>query len=166
MPVAVIAALLCLTTAATLSAQGTVFVVRHAERADRGTMKGTTMAADPDLSNAGRARAESLAAMLKDAGIKAIYTTEYKRTRQTAEPLARALGLEVTVVPARDMEAMVDKLKGMGAPALVVGHSNTVGETIAALGVTEKVTVGDADYDNLFIVTPGATPGLIRLHYR
>lgn len=166
MPTAFIVALLFLTTAVSLSSQGTVFVVRHAERADSGTMKGTTMAADPDLSDAGRARAQSLAAMLKDAGIKAIYTTEYKRTRQTAEPVARALGLEATVVPARDMKSLIEKLKGAGAPALVVGHSNTVGETIAALGVTETVAIDDADYDNLFIVTPGARPGLIRLHYR
>ena len=44
---------------------------------------------DPDLSDAGRARAESLANVLKDAGITAIYATELKRTQQTAAPLAR-----------------------------------------------------------------------------
>ena len=56
------------------------------------------MAADPDLSEAGRARAASLATALKDAGIVAIFTTEFKRTQQTAEPLAKALGLTVKVV--------------------------------------------------------------------
>lgn len=161
-----LALLVLLGTAAGASAQGTIFLVRHAERADSGTMAGTTMATDPELSEAGRARAESLAVMLKDAGIKAIYTTEYQRTRQTAAPLAKALGIEITVVSSRDSKALVDKLKAAAAPVLVVGHSNTVGETIAALGVSEPVKIGDADYDNLFIVSLGAKPGLIRLHYR
>lgn len=157
---------LLLATTAPALAQSPIYLVRHAERADSGTMAATTMATDPDLSDAGRARSESLAVMLKDAGIKAIYTTEYKRTRQTAAPLAKALGIEATVVPAREMKALVEKLKGSAAPVLVVGHSNTVGETIAALGVTESVKIGDADYDNLFIVVPGTKPTLVRLHYR
>ena len=161
-----LALILLLTTTATASAQGIIYLVRHAERADSGTMAGTTMATDPDLSEAGRARAASLAVMLKDAGIKAIYTTEYKRTRQTAEPLAKAIGVTATVVPARDMKALVEKLKAADAPVLVVGHSNTVGETIAALGVTEPVKIGDGDYDNLFVVVPGAKHTLVRLHYR
>lgn len=165
MPSTFLAVLLLLTTAATASAQGTIFLVRHAERADSGTMGATTMATDPDLSDAGRARAEALAAMLKDAGIKAIYTTEYKRTQQTAAPLAKALGIQATVVPAREMKSLVEKLKAGTMNALVVGHSNTVGETIAALGVTEPVKIGDADYDNLFIVLRGEKPSLVRLHF-
>lgn len=146
-------------------AQQTIFVVRHAERADAGTAGATMMANDPELSEAGRARAQSLAAALKDAKITAIYTTEYKRTRQTAEPLASALGLEVTVVPARDMAALVEKLKGAGN-ALVVGHSNTVGPILERLGVADPVTLGDEDYDNLFVVVRGEKPTLVRLHFR
>ena len=147
------------------SAQQAIFLVRHAERADSGTMAATTMATDPDLSTEGKARAEALAAILKDAGIKAIYTTEYKRTQQTAAPLAKALGLEPTIVPAREMASLVAKLRAGKANALVVGHSNTVGETIAALGIAEPVKIADTEYDNLFIVTPGDKPVLIRLHY-
>lgn len=146
-------------------AQQTIFVVRHAERADAGSAGATMMASDPELSEAGRARAQSLAAALKDAKIAAIYTTEYKRTRQTAEPLARALGIEVTVVPARDTAALVEKLKGEGN-ALVVGHSNTVGPIIERLGVAEPVKLGDEDYDNLFVVVRGEKPTLVRLHFR
>lgn len=146
-------------------AQQTIFVVRHAERADAGGAGATMMASDPELSEAGRARAQSLAAALKDAKIAAIYTTEYKRTRQTAEPLASALGIEVTVVPARDTAALVEKLKGEGN-ALVVGHSNTVGPIIERLGVAEPVKLGDEDYDNLFVVVRGEKPTLVRLHFR
>lgn len=148
------------------AAQHAVFVVRHAERADAGTTASPMMASDPDLSDAGKARAQSLAAALKDARITAIYTTEYKRTQQTAEPLAKALGITPTVVSARDMPALIDKLKAGKGNALVVGHSNTVGDVIARLGVAEPVKLEDADYDNLFIVTTGEKPSLLRLHFR
>ena len=157
-------AILAVTAAA--SAQSAIFVVRHAERADAGAGASPMMATDPDLSEAGRARAQSLASALKDAGITAIYTTEYKRTRQTAEPLAKALGIDVTAVPARDMAALIQKLKSAAGNALVVGHSNTVGEVIAKLGVADPVKLTDNDYDNLFVVVQGEKPTLVRLHFR
>ena len=84
-----------------------VIVVRHAERADDGASPGTSMAAspDPELSEAGKARALKLAAMLGDAGIVAIYTTEYRRTKNTAAPLAAKAGVPAEVVLARDAAA-------------------------------------------------------------
>ena len=115
------------------------------------------MAADPDLSDtrAGQ-RAESLAAMLKDAGITAIFATEFKRTQQTAAPLAKALGITVTTVPAKDMAALVEKLKAATGKVLVVGHSNTVPEIMSGARRDAAVTIGDAEFDNLFIVVTGA----------
>lgn len=151
--------------AAPVAAQQTIFVVRHAERADTAQGAGAMMATDPDLAETGRARAASLARMLKDAGITAIYTTQYKRTQQTAAPLAAALGITPTVVESRETAALVEKLKA-GGNALVVGHSNSVGEVIAQLGVKERVTLSDQDYDNLFVVVRGEQPTLIRLHFR
>lgn len=154
-----------LTFAVPAAAQQAIFVVRHAERADTSSGGSPMMAADPDLSDAGKARAQSLAVTLKDANITAIYTTQYKRTQQTAEPLAKALGIQLTVVSARDIPGLVEKVKG-GGNALVVGHSNTVGPIVEALGVTEPVTLGDDDYDNLFVVVRGEKPALVRLHFR
>ena len=66
---------------------------RHAERADSGA---GGMASDPPLSAAGRARAESLAAMLKDTKLTAIFTTEFKRTQETAAPVAAAQHVTAT----------------------------------------------------------------------
>lgn len=146
-------------------AQGTIVLVRHAERADAGTGP-PTMAADPSLSDAGRARAASLAAMLKDAGVTAIFATEFKRTQETAMPLARALGLEPTTVPAKDVTGLVDRLRKARGTVLVVGHSNTVPEIIKALGVPTAPSIADDEYDNLFIVSTAATPQLLRLRFR
>jgi phosphohistidine phosphatase SixA len=147
------------------AAQQTIFVVRHAERADAGAGIAPMMAADPDLSEKGRARALALATVLKDAKITSIYTTQYKRTVQTAEPLARALGVQPTVVDARDTAALLEKIKA-GGNALIVGHSNTVGQILQQLGVSERITIGDDDYDDLFVVVRTEKPTMIRLHIR
>ena len=147
-----------------VGAQQAIFVVRHAERADAGTSGAAMMATDPDLSEAGRARAQALATMLRDAKITAIYTTEYNRTRQTAEPLGKALGIQPTVVQARDTTGLLEKIKS-GGNALVVGHSNTVGTVIQQLGVAEPVKLSEEEYDNIFVVVRGEKPVLVRLHF-
>ncbi len=138
--------------------QSTVFIVRHAEKADNSK--------DPELSGAGRARAEALANMLRDSKIGVIYTTEFKRTQETAAPLAKALGLTVTALPAEKQAELVAKLRASVATSLVVGHGNTIPDIIKALGITESVNIPDSDYDNLFVVVLGEKPYLIRLHYR
>jgi broad specificity phosphatase PhoE len=138
--------------------QSTVFLVRHAERVDDSK--------DAELSEAGRARAEVLANMLKDSKISVIYATEFKRTQQTAAPLAKALGLTITILPAENQAALVAKLRTSNGASLVVGHGNTIPDIIKALGITEPVNIPDSDYDNLFVVVLGEKPHLIRLHYR
>lgn len=141
-----------------------VIVVRHAERADAGAPAGNAMTAapDPELSAAGKARAQALAAMLKDAGVTAIYTTEFRRTKDTALPLAEALKIAAEVVSSRDQAALIAKIKGNTTGAvLVVGHSNTVPTIIKALGGAD-VTVADNEYDSLFFVAPGGATTRIR----
>jgi len=157
-------AILALLMSAPAAAQQTVFLVRHAERADM--EKGAPPSDDPDLSNTGRARAESLATLLKDADITAIFITKYKRTRQTAAPLATATGLSPIVVEATTAAAIAKEIRAQKGNVLVVGHSNTVPDIIKALDVGTAVKIGDQDFDNLFVVTSGPTPTLLRLHYR
>jgi hypothetical protein len=49
---------------------------------------------------------------------------------------------------------------------LVVGHSNTLPEILKGLGVTEPVTIGEDEFDSLFVVTRGSPPAFVRLRYR
>ena len=142
----------------TATAQSTIFIVRHAEKADA--------TKDPDLSEAGRTRAEALAKTLRDANITAIYATEFKRTQQTAAPLAKALGITVTTLPAKDNAALIAKLRASNGNALVVGHGDTIPDLIKALGISDPINIGENDYDNLFAVVLDQKPHLIRLHYR
>jgi phosphohistidine phosphatase SixA len=160
-----VAVALLLGVAASAAAQSAVFVVRHAERADTVQGGNAMMAADPELSEAGRARAESLAAMLKDAGITAIFTTQYKRTKQTAEPLARALGITIAEVNAKELNGLPEKIRAVSGNVLVVGHSNTVPATLNGLGIANPPAIAETEFDNLFIVTLGEKPTMVRLRY-
>jgi broad specificity phosphatase PhoE len=140
------------------AAQSTVFLVRHAEKAAGG---GT----DPNLSDAGRKRAARLAQVLKDAGISRIFVTQFKRTKQTAAPLATRLHLTPISVPAENSAQLNTQLRASSGNVLVVGHSNTISAMIAALGITTSIQIGENDYDNLFVLVRHGTPRLIRLHY-
>jgi phosphohistidine phosphatase SixA len=146
-------------------AQNQVFLVRHAERADTANGGPAMMGSDPSLSEAGRARAAGLATALKDAGITTIFVTEYKRTQETAAPLAKALGLTPVVVKANDRAGLLSQVRSAKGHVLVVGHSNTVPDAINALGVAATITIADAEYDNLFVVLPHGAQ-LVRLRYR
>ena len=157
---------LTLSVATSALAQSTVFLVRHAERADSAPGKSPSMTGDPDLSDPGRVRAESLAAMLKDAGITTIVVTEYKRTQQTAAPLARLLGITPTIIKAADTAGLAAALAARQGNALVVGHSNTTVAAIKALGVPADVSIGEDEFDNLFVVSTGSPATLVRLHYK
>ena len=110
---------------------------------------------DPDLSPAGLARAEELVRMFSDAGVTAIYATQYKRTQQTVKPLADRLRLPVTQVEAKQTPELVKQIRARGAAQVVfiAGHNNTVPEIIAAMGGPQLPIIPETEYDNLYILT-------------
>ena len=150
--------LLMLVAFSVASAEPVVVIVRHAEKAANDPK-------DPDLSPAGRERAEVLARILKDASIAAIFTSEFKRTQETAAPTSAATGIAPTVVGGKDTELLVSRLHQLTGNALVVGHGDTIPDIIKALGIDAAVTIPDNDYTELFVVTLGVKPQLLRLHF-
>ncbi|MEP6708890.1 MAG: histidine phosphatase family protein, partial [Verrucomicrobiota bacterium] len=126
---------------------------------------GSTSPNGPGLSEAGSARAAALATLLKDTNITAIYATEYQRTQLTAAPLVKAMGLSMSIVPSKETASLIAKLKQAQGNVLVVAHSNTIPEILKGLGVKTPITVGESEYDNLFVVVNSASPQLVRLHY-
>ena len=135
-----------------------VFIVRHAEKA-------TTGGNDPDLSDAGRKRANALARILKNSQITAVFVTEFKRTQETAAPLATAAHLTPTIIPAKDVPALVVKLRAVNGNALVVGHGNTIPDLVKELGIATPITIPEDDYTEIFVVSLADPPQLLRLHY-
>jgi phosphohistidine phosphatase SixA len=129
-----------------LAAPAVVILVRHAEKADGST--------DTSLSARGKERAELLASMLRDSGVKAIFTSEFKRTKETASPLAKSIGVtaeELTIGLASQRDRI---LNVPGGVVLVVGHSNTIPELIMALGVKPEPKINDDDFGRMFVVVP------------
>ena len=127
----------------------TIVLVRHAEKVIDPNNN------DPDLSPAGQARAQELVRVLAGTGINAIYATQYKRTQQTAKPLADKLGLPVTQINSRSTADLITQIRTQhrGQTVFVVGHNNTVPEIIAALGGPQYPTIPETEFDNLYIVT-------------
>ena len=127
----------------------TVVLIRHAEKIIDPNNP------DVDLSPAGQARAQELARTFGDAGITAVYATQYKRTQETVKPLADKLGLPVTVVNSKNTADLLVKIRtaNSGQTVFVAGHNNTVPEIIHALGGPVYPTIPESEYDNLFIVT-------------
>jgi broad specificity phosphatase PhoE len=142
-------------------AQQVVFLVRHGEQASGSD--------DPPLTEAGQRRAMALAALLKDAGLTAIYVSEAQRTMQTAEPVAQALQLEPARVPARDIDGLLERLRTQQAEGrvLIVSHSLTVPRLLKAFGHPEEVVIQREEYDRLFVIVPQPTgpPLVVTLRY-
>jgi phosphohistidine phosphatase SixA len=121
-----------------------VFVVRHMEKA-------SSPPEDPELSEAGRARAEALARLLSRSGASRLFATEWKRTQQTLAPLAERSGARVEIVPAGRPEELMARLLELptGATAVVAGHSNTIPDLVRRLGGRLEGLVATATGESL-----------------
>ncbi|WP_167229131.1 SixA phosphatase family protein [Massilia rubra] len=119
-----------------------IYLVRHGEKG--------SVEKDPELTAQGKARAGNIAAILKSTGITHIYSSTTQRTRQTAQPLASALGLEVRTYDPAQGARLVGQVKAAGGTALVVGHSNTVPELVRLFGGKPGTDIGDDEFDRLY----------------
>lgn len=124
----------------------TVLLVRHAEKSGSG---------DVDLSPTGFERAGVLAHVTAKASLDAIYTSNLRRTRQTADPTEAATGLTATEFGPFEIQALVDHLLNnhSGGTVLVIAHSNTVDDLVERLGGPEIGDVAEDEFDNLFVLT-------------
>ncbi len=137
----------------------TVYVVRHAE-------KEAEPKQDPPLTKEGGVRSQELARVLSSASIKAIYTSQFARTKLTAGPLVAKTGLTVTpltlkpnpenlrlIAEESTMELINKILQRPGENALVIGHSNWIPDVIRLLGGDTVPTIDEQKFDDLFVVT-------------
>lgn len=142
-----------------------VILVRHAEKQAGG-------GADPALSEVGAARAQRLRVNLADAGVTRILVTQWRRTAETAAPLAELLNIQPEVVATtanldQHIQDVVAAVRKPGAATvLVVGHSNTVPLIIAALGAQTPIVIDESEFGDLFMVwKEAAETRLLRAKY-
>ena len=137
-----------------LTANSTVvIVIRHAE-------KQSVSAPDPELSEAGQARAALLVRMFGDAQgagrLDAIYTSSALRNRMTAAPLAARLGIAPIVAPSDDPKGLAHRIvrENSGKRVMVIGHANTVPDLVAALsGRSDIPQIDEKEFGTMYIVS-------------
>lgn len=133
----------------------TIIFVRHTD-----TVLSLPESSDPPLSEQGLLRAELLADVLESidvvASVDAIYASENRRTRQTAQPLASRLGINVWSADPYDVEPFMSQVLSdhKGEIVLVVTHSDTISPLIVELHGSKNVPeILPEEYGNLYIVT-------------
>lgn len=119
----------------------TIYLVRHCEKDLSNNYS------DPPLTVCGEQRAENLNDFFKDINLDDIYSTDYNRTKRTAQPTARAKKLRVKLYNLDNIEELSSILKKSKKDALVVGHSNTTG-VLSGLLVGEQIGAFDLDIYN------------------
>lgn len=123
-----------------------LYLIRHAEKqADDGK--------DPGLTDDGRFRAHQLVKLFQYRDIERIWSTDYKRTRDTATPLVAALKLEMKIYDPHDLPALASLLLEDSKNALVVGHSNTTPDLARLLCQCDIGDMDDSEYDLLYVVS-------------
>ena len=172
---------LALATCPAAAEETLLLLARHAEK--------TATAGNPNLTPRGLARAEALADIAENLNVRAVYSTDLCRTALTAQPLAARLGMPITVQATGSSSAGLDDCspeisspaffldpkiasagdllasildQHAGQAVLVVGHSNTVPQMLASLGLG-AFEISEDQYDRLFMVTYDSELGAARM---
>jgi broad specificity phosphatase PhoE len=150
-----------------VAAQEAIFIVRHSDPPT--VLSLDEIKDETPLSESGQLRAKMLAERLKDSGITAIYATQARRTVETAEPLAKALGIKIQIHSYDDVDGLVKRVRSehQGDRVLIVGHWSTIPPILKALGDPQHIEIERSAYDNLFVVIPNEAdaPTVLHLHY-
>jgi 2,3-bisphosphoglycerate-dependent phosphoglycerate mutase len=136
-----------------------VYVVRHAEKITTDPNDN-----DPLLTEEGLKRAKKLSKKLKGIKLSAVYSTDFQRNKLTATPTANKQRLNIELYNTKNLKEWVAQVlqQNKGKNILIVGHSNTVLETIEALGGKKPIEkINDDDYNYFFEVVIGASPPVV-----
>ncbi|MCH3885082.1 phosphoglycerate mutase family protein [Tenacibaculum aquimarinum] len=127
----------------------TYYLIRHAEK-----VKTDTTDKDPTLNNEGIKRSENWVKILSDVSFDAVYSTDYKRTKQTAKFIADSKELPILGYNPRNMFDDAFKYNTKGKTILIVGHSNTTPSFANKILGTEKYPqIDETNNGNLYIIT-------------
>jgi len=124
----------------------TLYLVRHAEKQPDGSR-------DPELTEMGKNRAVQLGKWLQDKNITDVWSSDYKRTLGTANPLLTELGLEANIYDPGKLTALAEQLRNNHHNAFVVGHSNTTPELARLLCQCEITDMDESEYDRLIKIS-------------
>lgn len=122
----------------------TIYLVRHAEK--------QLNIKDPELTTCGLKRAESIAKQIELINIDKLYSTNFKRTMQTAKPIATLKRLEIEAYNPKELQQVATQLKHKQENAVVVGHSNTTAVLAGLLANQPLGSFEESIYDRIYQV--------------
>jgi broad specificity phosphatase PhoE len=111
----------------------TIYLVRHSEKDHT-----SENSSDLPLSECGEQRSKALSHFLSEVDLDAVYSTDFRRTINTAMPTADKKDIEITLYNEEDVKSFSNLLLDNKQDAVVVGHSNTTG-VLAGLLVNNDV---------------------------
>jgi broad specificity phosphatase PhoE len=117
---------------------------------------------DPPLSAEGTANANRLIGFFRADPPQAIFVSTARRARETAAPLAAALGLTAIPYDPRDSSGLASPVAATKGTILIVGHSNTVPGIIQELGGAAPPPLAETDYGDIWKIS-GADRRVTRL---
>ncbi|GAA4819407.1 hypothetical protein GCM10011365_09950 [Marinicella pacifica] len=121
----------------------TFYLIRHAEK---------QTGDDPSLTQAGHERAHRIANLLAQAHIKKIYSTDYRRTQQTASPLAQKLAVPITTYNPKNLQQLAKKLRQSKENVVIFGHSNTTPQLVRLLSGQAIPDMDESTYHLIYQV--------------
>jgi broad specificity phosphatase PhoE len=146
----------------------TLYIVRHAEKAELPEDAPEDERRDPPLSQAGELRALSLTEDVPVEDISAIYVTKTRRAQDTASAVAAVSGKEPLFYDPKNVPNTIRQLRHYhGDSLLIVGHSNTIPPLLKGLGVEQEVRIAEDQYGDMWVVhaSPDGTATLETRHY-
>lgn len=132
---------LCLISISAFAAPDQILLFRHAEK---------QAGKDPSLTDSGKQRAIWLADFLSEYQPNKLFTTDYKRTKETLAPLAKKQQITVVIYNPRELDAFAEKLKKLNGTIVVVGHSNTTPKLAGLLTGKTYKQFDEKEFDSYF----------------
>ena len=127
----------------------TFYFIRHAEK-DRTDPNDK----NPHLTEIGNVRAKHWSEILGEIKFDAVYSTDYNRTKETAQPTAAKNNLDIKLYDPKQIDGQSFVKENEGKTVLIVGHSNTTPAFVnKILGTNKYQDIDDSNNGNLYIVT-------------
>ena len=124
------------------------YLIRHAEK-----LRIDKTERNPKLNEKGILRAEKWKEILKNINLDKIYSTDYNRTIETANPTSKSQNIDIIIYSPRNIDFRKFKETNKGKKVLIVGHSNTIPNFVN--GLIEKDfydQIDDLNNSNLYLV--------------
>ena len=124
----------------------TYYLIRHSEKV-------ISENPNPKLTKKGLERADHWAEIFENIQFDAVYSTDYIRTRNTAQPTAKSQNIELSLYHPTQIDYLKFKEETKGKTVLIVGHSNTIPIfTNSLIEKSKYKELNESVYGNLYII--------------